>query len=181
MRVQYRRANQVYEDVIGNVVDLGIVAYPTRDSKLEIFPLRKEPLVLICHPQHPLAKNKTLKLKNLAGIKFTSGNLMEYQLCQAFRDGAFDLPYGFDEQMLPALALGATGAVGSGFNFAAPIYWRLLAAFAALTGRISLESVAAAIREKFPAKVAEANVAAANVAHSLVVQAMQETARAQAG
>ena len=50
VHVEYRRANQVYEDVLGNVVDLGLVAYPTRDSKLEIFPLRKDPLVLICHP-----------------------------------------------------------------------------------------------------------------------------------
>lgn len=70
VHVEYRRANQVYEDVVGNVVDLGLVAYPTRDSKLEIYPLRKDPLVLICHPQHPFAKSKTLKLKNLSGQKF---------------------------------------------------------------------------------------------------------------
>jgi DNA-binding transcriptional LysR family regulator len=70
VHVEYRRANQVYEDVIGNVVDLGLVAYPTRDSKLETVALRKDPLVLICHPQHPLAKNKTLKMKALAGQKF---------------------------------------------------------------------------------------------------------------
>src|SRR6266480_1663840 len=70
VQVEYRRANQVYEDVMGNVVDLGLVAYPNRDQKLEIFPLRKDPLVLICHPQHPLAKNKNIKLKALAGQKF---------------------------------------------------------------------------------------------------------------
>src|SRR5256885_3425422 len=70
VHVEYRRANQVYEDVMGNVVDLGLVAYPTRDLKLEVVPLRKEALVLICHPQHPLAKNKTIKLKDIAGQKF---------------------------------------------------------------------------------------------------------------
>src|SRR5437879_2535266 len=70
VQVEYRRANQVYEDVMGNVVDLGLVAYPTRDHKLEIFPLRKDPLVLICHPQHPFAKNKSVKLKALSGQKF---------------------------------------------------------------------------------------------------------------
>jgi DNA-binding transcriptional LysR family regulator len=70
VHVEYRRANQVYEDVIGNVVDLGLVAYPVRDSKLEIFPLRKDPLVLICHPQHALAKGKGLRLKSLSGQKF---------------------------------------------------------------------------------------------------------------
>jgi len=69
VHVEYRRANQVYDDVFSNVVDLGLVAYPQKDSKLEVIPLRKEPLVLICHPQHPFTKQKTIKLKNLVGQK----------------------------------------------------------------------------------------------------------------
>lgn len=69
IHVEYRRANQVYDDVLSNVVDLGLIAYPVKDSKLEIIPLRKEPLVLICHPQHPFAKQKTIKLKSLADQK----------------------------------------------------------------------------------------------------------------
>ena len=72
IHVEYRRANQVYEDVFSNVVDLGLVAYPIKDSKLEIIPLRKEPLVLICHPQHPFTKQKSIKLKQLAGQKLIS-------------------------------------------------------------------------------------------------------------
>ncbi|MCL4786337.1 MAG: LysR family transcriptional regulator [Verrucomicrobia bacterium] len=70
VHVEYRRSNQVYEDVLGNVVDLGLVAYPAKDAKLEIVPLRKDPLVLICHPQHPFAKLKAVKLKSIAGQKF---------------------------------------------------------------------------------------------------------------
>lgn len=70
VHVEYRRSNQVYEDVLGNVVDLGLVAYPVRDSKLEIIPLRKDMMVLICHPQHPLAKGKSVRLKDIAGQKF---------------------------------------------------------------------------------------------------------------
>lgn len=70
VHVEYRRANQVYEDVLGNVVDMGLVAYPSRDSKLDIVALRKDPMVLICHPQHPFAKLKSVKLKTLAGQKF---------------------------------------------------------------------------------------------------------------
>jgi DNA-binding transcriptional LysR family regulator len=70
VHVEYRRANQVYEDVIGNVVDLGLVAYPARDAKLEIYPLRQDTLVLICHPQHLLAKSKNVRLKALSGQKF---------------------------------------------------------------------------------------------------------------
>jgi len=69
IHVEYRRANQVYDDVFSNVVDLGLIAYPIKDSKLEIIPLRKEPLVLICHPQHPFTKQKSIKLKALTGQK----------------------------------------------------------------------------------------------------------------
>jgi DNA-binding transcriptional LysR family regulator len=72
VHIEYRRSNQVYEDVLGNVVDLGLVAYPTRDSKLDIVPLRKEPMVLITHPQHPLARHKSVKLSGLAGQRFVS-------------------------------------------------------------------------------------------------------------
>ncbi len=71
------------------------------------------------------------RIPNLAGIKFTSSNLMEYQLCRSHSDGRFDIPFGFDEMLLASLALGATGAVGSSYNFAAPIYLRVMKAFAA--------------------------------------------------
>jgi LysR family transcriptional regulator, transcriptional activator of the cysJI operon len=70
VHVEYRRSNQVYEDVLGNVVDLGLVAYPVKDTKLEIVALRKDPLVLICHPKHPLAKAKSVKLSQIANQKF---------------------------------------------------------------------------------------------------------------
>ena len=70
VHVEYRRANQVYEDVLGNVVDLGLVAFPSKDTKLEIVPLRRDNMVLICHPQHPLAKFQTAKLGAITGQKF---------------------------------------------------------------------------------------------------------------
>ena len=72
VHLEYRRANQVYEDVLGNVVDLGLVAYPTKDPKLELVALRKDSLVVICHPQHPMAKNKSVKLSQLSGQKFVA-------------------------------------------------------------------------------------------------------------
>ena len=74
VHVEYRRANQVYEDVLGNVVDMGMVAYPTKDAKLEIIPLRKDVLVLICHPHHPFAKPKNVKLKQLVGQKIVASS-----------------------------------------------------------------------------------------------------------
>jgi DNA-binding transcriptional LysR family regulator len=67
VHVEYRRANQVYDDVLSNVVDMGLIAYPVKDPKMEIVALRKEPLTLICHPQHPFAKLKSVKLKALTG------------------------------------------------------------------------------------------------------------------
>jgi len=54
----------------------------------------------------------------------------------------------------------------------------LLGGFAAISGQISLESVGAAVREKFPAKVAEANIAAAAEAFAFVTQALREAANA---
>jgi len=54
----------------------------------------------------------------------------------------------------------------------------LLGGFAAVTQQISLEAVSAAIREKFPTKVAEANVAAAAEAFAFVTQEMREAAHA---
>ena len=72
VHVEYRRSNQVYEDVLSNVVDLGLVAYPSRDPRLEVVPLRKDMLVLICHPQHPFARGKGIKLKELNGQNFIS-------------------------------------------------------------------------------------------------------------
>jgi DNA-binding transcriptional LysR family regulator len=70
VHVEYRRSNKVYEDVLSNVVDVGLVAYPTRDPKVETVLLRKDPMVLVCHPQHPLSKGRSAKLRDLVGQKF---------------------------------------------------------------------------------------------------------------
>jgi len=70
VHVEYQRANQVYDDVLGNVVDLGLVAYPNRDPRLELVPLRNETLSVICHPNHPLAKMKSITLSQLQDQRF---------------------------------------------------------------------------------------------------------------
>jgi len=70
LHVEYRRSNQVYEDVLGNADDLGLVAYPVKDPKIEIIPLRKDKMVVICHPKHPLAKRDNLTYQDLADQKF---------------------------------------------------------------------------------------------------------------
>ncbi len=70
VHVEYSRSNEVYDDVSGNVVDIGLVAYPTKDPKVEIVSLRKDKLVMICHPQHPFARLKKVSLANLTNQKF---------------------------------------------------------------------------------------------------------------
>lgn len=70
------------------------------------------------------------RLPTLAGVKFSNPDLAAYQRCRAAGGGRFDLPWGIDEWLLAAAAVGAVGAVGSSYNFAAPVYHRLLAAAA---------------------------------------------------
>jgi DNA-binding transcriptional LysR family regulator len=72
VHVEYRNASLVYDDVLSNVADLGLVAYPVKDLRLIIVPLRKEPLVLVCSPQHPFAGLKSIELKQLTGQKLIS-------------------------------------------------------------------------------------------------------------
>ncbi|MGH9371803.1 MAG: dihydrodipicolinate synthase family protein [Vicinamibacterales bacterium] len=69
------------------------------------------------------------RIRNLRGIKFTNPDFMAYQRCREVEGGRFDMLWGVDEMLLPALACGAEGAVGSTYNFAAPLYHRLIAAF----------------------------------------------------
>jgi DNA-binding transcriptional LysR family regulator len=68
--VEYRRFNHVYEEVISNVVDLGLVAYPNKDPRIEVVPLRKDHLVLIAHPAHPFARVDRIRLNVINGQKF---------------------------------------------------------------------------------------------------------------
>jgi N-acetylneuraminate lyase len=69
------------------------------------------------------------RIPNFAGLKFTDENLMSYSQCLNFESGRFNILFGRDEILLAALSLGATGAVGSTYNFMAPLYLKLKAAF----------------------------------------------------
>ena len=68
------------------------------------------------------------QIPTFAGIKFTNPDLMAFQLCLHAQSSKFDVLWGSDEYLLAALALGGRGAVGSTYNFAAPIYCRMIAA-----------------------------------------------------
>lgn len=70
VRVEYRRSNLVYEDILHNSVDLGLIAYPGKVRQLEVIPFLEDRLVLICNPQNPLAKKKHVEIPDLSGEKF---------------------------------------------------------------------------------------------------------------
>jgi N-acetylneuraminate lyase len=70
-------------------------------------------------------------IPNLAGIKYTAHTQHEFQACLNYKDGKFDVLYGYDEMLLGALMVGAKGAIGSTYTFAAPLYLRMMEAFRA--------------------------------------------------
>jgi N-acetylneuraminate lyase len=69
------------------------------------------------------------KIKNFAGVKYTHEDFMDFLSCMSFKDGKYDMLWGRDENMLSALVLGTKGAVGSTFNYAAPLYYDMIEAF----------------------------------------------------
>jgi N-acetylneuraminate lyase len=69
------------------------------------------------------------RIPTLAGIKYSNPDLMAFQQCLRSHEGRFDIPWGIDEYLLAALALGAQGGVGSSYNFSAAVYLRMIDAF----------------------------------------------------
>jgi N-acetylneuraminate lyase len=69
------------------------------------------------------------KIPNFAGIKYTHEDFMDFLSCMNFQNGKYDMLWGRDENMLPALALGTKAAIGSTFNYAAPLYYQLIDAY----------------------------------------------------
>lgn len=80
-------------------------------------------------PVYEFLKIACDRIPNLVGVKFTYEELDDFKRCLDFQNGRYDLLFGRDERLLSSLAVGARGAVGSTYNFAAPIYNKLIAAF----------------------------------------------------
>src|SRR6476469_4046016 len=55
MRLNYRRNDQVYDDIILGAAEIGIVAYPSPRAGVDIHPFRDDKLVVVCAPSHPLS------------------------------------------------------------------------------------------------------------------------------
>jgi N-acetylneuraminate lyase len=70
-------------------------------------------------------------IPNLAGLKYTNTLIHEFQACQNTQSRGFDVVWGCDEMLLAAFASGATAAIGSTYNIAAPLYRRIIQAIEA--------------------------------------------------
>ena len=63
---------------------------------------------------------------NFTGIKYTHEDLMDFLSCLNYKNGKYDILWGRDETLLSAFAIGAKGAVGSTYNYAAPLYLNIM-------------------------------------------------------
>jgi DNA-binding transcriptional LysR family regulator len=64
--------HKVVEAVLNDEADLGVLSYPTATRAIEILPLRSEPMVLVAHPTHRLARRRALAAAELNGEKFVA-------------------------------------------------------------------------------------------------------------
>jgi N-acetylneuraminate lyase len=71
------------------------------------------------------------RIPNFAGIKYTHEDLDEFAQCVKVAGKSRRMLFGRDEMLLSGLERGAHGAVGSTYNFTAPIFHRLITAFRA--------------------------------------------------
>lgn len=70
LRLNYRRNDQVYDDVILGSAEIGIVAYPQPRAGVDILPFRDDKLAVVCAPGNPLAQKAKVSLAALAGMPF---------------------------------------------------------------------------------------------------------------
>lgn len=77
VRFQYLHPDDVYESVLNEQADVGLLSFPRIHRGLEIIPWREEPMVLVCSPNHPFADRAKVSPKDLNGeesfIAFDSG------------------------------------------------------------------------------------------------------------
>jgi DNA-binding transcriptional LysR family regulator len=70
MRLNYRRSDQVYDDVILGAAEIGLVAYAQPRAGVDILPFREDKLALVTAPNHPLTAKPKVSLTALSGVPF---------------------------------------------------------------------------------------------------------------
>ena len=69
------------------------------------------------------------RLPGFVGVKFTNQDYDLLQRCMANTSVKADMLFGTDERLIEGLGFGCVGAVGSTYNFASPLYLRIISAF----------------------------------------------------
>jgi DNA-binding transcriptional LysR family regulator len=64
--------HKVVDAVMNDEADLGILSYPAASRALEVLPLRAEPMTVVAHPTHRLARRRSLGAADLNGEKFVA-------------------------------------------------------------------------------------------------------------
>ncbi|MCA9217915.1 MAG: dihydrodipicolinate synthase family protein [Planctomycetales bacterium] len=79
-------------------------------------------------PMVPYMETASKQIPTFAGLKFTHSDLCEELECASFEGGKYDVLHGFDETLVGGMAVGVRAAVGSTYNYAAPLYNTLMKA-----------------------------------------------------
>lgn len=70
VHIEYFSADRIYDAVLNGEIDIGLVAVPRRDRRLEVYEFEEEPLVLACSPKHPLARESQVDVHKLQFERF---------------------------------------------------------------------------------------------------------------
>ena len=70
VHIEYLSAAKIYELVLVGDVDVGLVAVPKRDKRLDVYDFEDETLVLACSPAHPLAYESQIDIHRLQFERF---------------------------------------------------------------------------------------------------------------
>jgi DNA-binding transcriptional LysR family regulator len=70
VHIEYFSAHRIYELVLAGNVDIGLVAVPKRDKRLEVYDFEDELLVLACSPKHSLAYESQIDIHKLQFERF---------------------------------------------------------------------------------------------------------------
>lgn len=72
IHLEYMRPDKIYQAMEEGRADLGLVSYPQPTRQLQVIEWRLEKMVLVCHPDHPLAQRERIRPQDLARRDFIS-------------------------------------------------------------------------------------------------------------
>jgi DNA-binding transcriptional LysR family regulator len=70
VHIEYFHAEKIYELVLDGDIDIGLVAVPKRDKRLDVYDFEDEPLVLACSPKHALSRESKVDIHQLQFERF---------------------------------------------------------------------------------------------------------------